>query len=145
MGFTNSKHAKMLGIMGMAAFVTVAVFGVSHTLGMEMKDDGTMGGCLFDGRAEICPMTLIEHLSVWQGMFTATPQKAGLFSLLVILATAFVVLIFSQHFRLLLLGLLTSRHKLYLRVNPQLLLFDPLKEAFSQGILNPKIYELATL
>jgi len=134
-------------IFGISAFFAVGVFGISHSSDMKMKDDGTMGGCLFDGRAEICSMTFAEHLSLWQGMFTAIPQKTNLWVLLFALISAIGVLVFSilkQH-QLLLLKYFSDRWRLYLKQNPRLSLFDHLREAFSRGILNPKIYESAIL
>src|SRR3989338_10557198 len=134
-------------IFGISAFLAVGVFGMSHSSDMKMNDNGTMSGCLFDGRAEICPMTIAEHLSRWQGMFTAIPQKAGLLMLLFALISAVGALVFSilKRNQLLLLKYFSDRWRLYLKQNPHLSLFDHLREAFSRGILNPKIYESAIL
>lgn len=135
-------------IFGISAFLAVGVFGMSHLSNdMEMNDNGTMSGCLFDGRAEICPMTITEHLSRWQGMFTAIPQKADLLILLFAIISAVGVLAFSilKQNQLLLLKYFSDRWRLYLKQNPHLSLFDHLREAFSRGILNPKIYNPASL
>jgi len=128
--------------LGISAFLSVGVFGMSHSSEMKIKDDGTMNGCLFDGRAEICLMTFAEHLSRWQGMFTVIPKKAGLLVLLLVLISAGGVLVFSifkQH-QLLLLKYFLDRWRLYLKQNQHIPLFDHLREAFSRGILNPEIY-----
>ncbi len=137
----SKKLPILLASLSLTALLFVAVFGTSHAMamGMEMRGDGTMSGCLFDGRAEICPMTIFEHLSRWQGMFTTILQKTYFLIQFVLLAFAF-----RQHL-LLLFAYLSDRWRLYLKQNPHIPLFDPLRETFSQGILNPKIYESATL
>jgi len=134
-------------ILGISAFLAIGVFGMSYSSDMKMKDDGQMSGCIFDGRAEICLMTFAEHLSRWQGMFTAIPQKADLLVLLFALISAIGVLVFSilKQNQLLLLKYFSDRWRLYLKQNPHIPFFDPLREAFSQGILNPKIYASAIL
>ena len=134
---------KSILILGISAFLAVGVFGMSHASDMKMKGDGTMSGCLFDGRAEICPMAFAEHLSRWQSMFTAIPTKADfLITLFALISAVGVLLLFSLRRRwlLLLFSRLSDRWRFYLKQNPHISLFDPLREAFSQGILNPKIY-----
>lgn len=148
MSFVSRKFGTFLAIMVLSIFIFITFFGANHTLGMEMREDGKMSGCLFDGKAEICPMTFSDHLSRWQGMFTAIPQKADLLVALFLLILVFsTFLLFNLRRRLLLLlfSRLSDRWRLYLKQNPHLSLFDHLREAFSQGILNPKIYDFATL
>jgi hypothetical protein len=135
-------------ILGISAFLVVGIFGMSLASDMKMKSDGTMGGCLFDGQAEICPMTIAEHLSRWQSMFAAIPTKADfLITLFALISAVGSLLLFSLRRRWLLLvfSRLSDRWRFYLKQNPNISLFNPLREAFSQGILNPKIYESATL
>lgn len=147
MGITTKKIANSLLIFGVFAFFSIGIFGMSQSMQMEMNDDGTMSGCLFDGRAEICLMTIAEHLSRWQGMFIAISQKTDLLTLLFsfISAIGALVVFALKKNGLLLLKHLSDRWRLYLKRNPYIPLFDPLREAFSQGILNPKIYESAIL
>lgn len=148
MNFVSRKFSTFLAIMVVSIFIFIILFGVNHTLGMEMRGDGTMSGCLFDGKAEICLMTFSDHLSRWQGMFTTIPQKADplitLF-LLILIFSAFLLSNLRRRLLLLLFNCLFDRWRLYLKQNPHLSLFNHLQEAFSQGILNPKIYNSATL
>lgn len=142
MGIATKKIADPLLIFGFFTFLSVGVFGIFQSAQMEMKDDGTMSGCLFDGRAEICLMTIAEHISRWQGMFTVIPQKTDLRVLLFALISAIGALAVSalrrnHHF---LSKHSSDRRRLYLKQNPHIPLFNPLREAFSRGILNPKIY-----
>lgn len=125
----------------MVAFVSVSIGAVYHIFGMEMKDDGTMSGCLFDGKAEICNMTFFDHLSRWQRMFTAIPHNADMAGLLTIaLVFTLTAFVLRQRWRFLFFGHSISYQKLYIKQNQHIVLFNYLNEAFSQGILNPKIY-----
>ena len=139
--FNHKKFSRFVLVFGLIAFLSVAFFGASLSMGMGMKDDGTMGGCLFTGMEEICTMKFDEHLAQWQSMFTTTaPQKALAFALLLLLAVVFVAVAIFKRNLLLLFSHHATRWRLYIRHNPELSLFNPLREAFSQGILNPKIY-----
>ncbi len=141
MEIATKKFARFLLVMGLIAFLSVAFFGASQSMGMEMRDDGTMGGCLFIGVEEICKMSLIEHLSQWQSIFaTIAPQQAITFALLLLLAVVFVIVATIKHNLLLPFNHYTTRWRLYIRQNPHLNLFNHLRAAFTRGILNPKIY-----
>lgn len=148
MSSASRKFDTFLAVVVLSIFIFITFFGANYTLGMEMREDGKMSGCLFDGKAEICPMTFSDHLSRWQGMFTAIPQKAYSLVALFLLILAFSAFLFFNLRRrslLLLFSRLSDRWRLYLKQNPHLPLFNHLKEAFSQGILNPKIYDSAIL
>ena len=141
MEIATKKFARFLLGLALIAFLSIAFFGASQTMGMDQQSDGTMGGCLFTGMEEICEMTFTEHLSQWQSMFTTTaPQKALAFALLFLLTVVFVAVAIFKRNLLLLFSYYTTRWRLYIRHNPELSLFNPLKEAFLRGILNPKIY-----
>lgn len=145
MDITSKKFAISFFAFGLFAFVTLSVFGLGHMSGMEANKDGNMEGCIFTGKTMLCKMGIVEHISLWQGMFTAMPQEGLLFMALLILLVAviFVTKNILAPPRLSNGEILTKR--LYLKEHPDLPLFNPLKEAFSQGILNPKIYDFATL
>ena len=87
----------------------------------------------------ICQMNPTEHIQEWQSMFTMLPVESAVFAILALFAF-FVVFtsklwsgislpdpatVYSQRFR--------ARAFAFQ-------IFDPLKEAFSSGILNPKLY-----
>ena len=110
--------------------------------GMTMGADGHMSGCPFMGTTAVCQMTPLEHISAWQNMFTATvTQNSDQFIILMSLfgltfiAIAALRLMFDSC-----VALLESRQKLYAKRLPAFSLTNPLQEAFSQGILNPKLY-----
>lgn len=141
MEIATKKFSRFLIALGLTAFIAVSFFGISLTMGMEKTADGSMGGCLFTGMEEICEMNFTQHLTQWQSMFTTTaPQKALAFALLLLLAVVFVTVGIFKRNLLLLFSYYATRWRLYIRDNPNLSLFNHLREAFSQGILNPKIY-----
>lgn len=141
MEIATKKLSRFLLVFGLIAFLSVAFFGMSQSMGMEKRADGTMGGCIFDGRAEMCAMSFTEHLSAWQNMFTTTaPQQVLILALLILLAVVFVAVAILKRNLFLLFSYYATRWRLYIRHNPELSLFNPLREAFARGILNPKIY-----
>ena len=85
-----------------------------------------------------CP-TISEHISSLQILATTLPDTRVILSaLLILLLTAFVAsglhVRKQRHNQLILAG------RLYYIQNPELSLFNHLKLALAQGILNPKIY-----
>ncbi len=138
----NKKIIRFFFRLAPIALIFVALFGLSHGMaGMEKRSDGTMSGCMFSGQAEMCTMTFSEHIAHWQAMFTTTaPQKTLAFALLLLLVVVFIAVAILKRNLLLLSNYYATRWRLYIRQNPNLSLFSPLKEAFSSGILHPKIY-----
>lgn len=132
-----SPKVKILLVFGLFAFVTLSIFGLGHMSGMIESENGDMAGCIFTGKTMLCKMNIIEHISSWQSLFTTTLQKS--FITILTLPMLLMVFIFIAK------NILPPPQKFYLIQHPDLLLFTPLKEAFSQGILNPKIYDLAGL
>lgn len=145
MNITFQKLAVFFLTLGFFAFVTLSIFGLGHMSGMTANENGDMAECIFTGKVMLCKMSIIEHISLWQSMLTVMPQEN---LMLLALLTLFMAVIFMTKNILVLLCLsrveaLTRR--LYLKEHPDFSLFNPLKEVFSQGILNPKIYEFAIL
>ena len=118
----------------------VLLFGLTQ-FNMDMTMGDGMVNCPFAGHSmSICKMNPMEHIQEWQSMFTTLPAKDTLSSLISILL-ALLALLGLRFFRKF------SLHDqpwpevyispFYLRKRQ---IFDPLKEAFSSGILNPKIF-----
>lgn len=144
MGSPSKKFAISLVAVGLLSFATLSLFGLGHFGGMETNKDGNMDGCVFTGKTMLCKMSVVEHISLWQSMFTAMPQESLMLVVLMALLITAVALITKNTF--------APPHlskndiaigRLYLKEHPDLSFFNPLKEAFSQGILNPKIYSSA--
>ncbi len=139
MEIATKKFTRFLLAFGLIVSISVVFFSAYHSLGMEKRSNGTMSGCVFTGKTKNCTMTIAGHTSKWQGMFTTTaPQKLLDFALLILLAVSFIAVAILKRNLLLQFSLYTTRWRLYIRQHPSL--FNLLQEAFSQGILNPKIY-----
>lgn len=136
---------RALTIVTIFSFISIAVFGLGYLNEMKFNEDGEMSGCIFTGKTVFCKMGIIEHISLWQGMFKAVPQEnLVLFVLLAFLATAvFAIKNIFVYPRL--FGNDISTKQILLIKRRNLSLSHSLKEAFSQGIINPKIYEFASL
>lgn len=119
--------------------VSVGLLLVTATLGMKMimtMDDGSteMAGCPFMETGSLCQMTVAEHLRVWESLFVAVTHPEFLFSLLLIFSVAAFV-------RVTLTGppeslVVVDRY----RRRPDIALFKPLLFAFSDGIIQSKLY-----
>lgn len=113
------------------------LFGISQ-ISMDMNTMDGKANCPFGGHSmTICQMNPMEHIQEWQSMFTMLPAQ----NILLLLFALFAVL------------LIRKLHSKFSIPEPPLVLpsnlsaysqsfqiFDPLKEAFSNGILNPKIF-----
>lgn len=141
MGFalSNKKFGKIVFVLTAISFLWLGTFGLFNHMN-EMKQGGSMSGCIFNGHAEVCIMNVSEHIAIWQGMITALPQKAG-FAGLFALAVLFAVIIASYKNSFFdFFELAGFRWRLYTKQHNKISFFDSLREIFSQGILNPKIY-----
>ena len=136
----RGKLSLNLIIFVLASFAFMNLIGMS--MGMEAKD-GQMSSCPFmASAASICQMSITEHISQWQQAFLGVPSKINFLALALILAAAVMITFAKSLFQPKKLTELAARllayHKEHL-----VRVFDPLLIAFSDGILNPRIYEPA--
>jgi hypothetical protein len=128
---------KVLLIFGLVAFLSLGIFSVSSSTMSTMNSNAN---CPFGGHSiVICKMNPMEHIEEWQSMFTMLPAQdllSLLFALFALLAIS--KLRFWSKFSTPEPPLLLSKNQ-YALTN-SFRIFDPLKEAFSSGILNPKIF-----
>ena len=133
-----SQIKRYLVILGIAVFLVVSVFGLPLS-GMSMGMDGEMIGCPFmdmDG-VSICHMSLFEHISTWQGVFASVVDQYGLGLLLLLLAAALSFVLIN------LFGFLKNIARLPLdqrHLRRKVIYSSFFQEAFSSGILNPKLF-----
>ena len=136
----NLRNLIPLATTLFAAFIIISLMSSVYFMGMN--PDGTMSHCVFMGG--VCTMTLSDHLISWQGIFTATLQKTfSLDFLLLIVSIAFILTAITFRSSR---GQISSRgltSQIYYKQKQYVSFFNYLKEAFSQGILNPKIYSVA--
>lgn len=138
----NSSKTYLFAVV--LSLVLFYSFSFGPVMGMEVDKHGQMSACPFTQASSICKMGVSEHLSLWQRMFTATlDNNAGLLvtiGLTVLFATSLALkfLEIDRHKELM-------AYKFYTYEHQKSSAFNKLIELFSQGILNPKIYALATL
>lgn len=135
------KYAQILFALFFCFFFLTSYFGVA-TMDMRMSHDGTMAsGCPFmPDMATLCQMQPLEHIAAWQSAFEATPNlHTALAVLLLLLSCVFTAVSLCPRpipqLRKVLLH--TSAHTYYRRQIP---IAHPLQEAFSNGILHPKLF-----
>lgn len=94
------------------------------------------------GEENCCGTNMSQHIQSWRDTFLATPQ--GVRDALALLALGLILILgysqvslWNRHPPI---DLDISRLRLYIKQNPNLILFNHLKLAFAHGILNPKIY-----
>ena len=141
MGYMNRLLGYETGLV--AAAVVLLLLGSSIGLphfGMNMGEGGQMSGCPFMGMTAMCPMSPVEHIAAWQSMFTSIPAQKDALSILLSLLFAIAGL-----------GIVRMWHTLS---PPKIISLVPLRksdqayipshtflqEAFSSGILNPKLF-----
>ena len=121
----------------LSAFLLSLVFMMSFggvlSAGM-MSMDGKMSDCPYMGMSGYCDMDASEHLAGWQTLFATTLEQlfsSDLFPLLtlVILTPFFFALLVRKR----------TQRPIFDRWR-MLELFDPLRLAFSRGIIHPKLY-----
>ncbi len=138
----SSTYQNFLAIIGLAVLIFVGVLGVGMG-NMGINKDGGMNGCIFTGKVMFCKMSIIQHISFWQRMFTAVPIKNIIPALLFFLAAFAIALLVSRKN---LLNTSLSKHLLLQqRQRYQLndISFNPVRYALAKGILHSKIYEPA--
>ena len=126
--------------MTLLLFMGVSILGV----GMSMMTDaqGHMSSCPFmNGLGSLCQMNIFDHLSHWQAFFTALAPTNFNASLFLFLTLAIAALAFwrqSKPKNQSLPATIFYRQELPI-------LFSPLRIAFAQGILHPKIYDVTAI
>lgn len=133
--FRYGKHTTCIAVVALT-FLLLGSFGVPH-LGM-MPLDGQMSGCPFMGEGAVCKMNPLEHLAAWQSAFTTTLPGQSLASFVLLLLLSLLLLQRArQSF---------ARDKaspiqgFRVRNRVRFSFYHPLKEAFSDGVLHPKLF-----
>ena len=140
MMLTSLGHSRHLVLLLFVMVLSMSTMGGVISSEM-MLYDGTMQNCPFMGVAALCQMNPLEHLVAWQSMFSAIATNAANVFLLLLLLTLILLmrivgrLPFKEH-----LDRLAVRERQYTRHSLAFAHANPLQEALSQGILNPKVY-----
>jgi hypothetical protein len=136
-----STIGKVVLVLGLMAFLSLGIFGMSHST-MSMEPDGsmTMTNCpLMTGQAVVCNMNPLEHIAAWQNMFTTTLQQNGSDVLTLLLVALALTLIWARSLWPRLKQDLQPRFSIIWH-RKEILPPSLLQELFSNGILNPKLF-----
>lgn len=133
----RNKISEIIFILMLASFLFTAAFGVAAS--MEMKD-GQMSACPFmANQASMCDMGIADHIGKWQQAFLGVPAKNNVLTLIQLLASALAAIPFIKYFLEIKRPELTVYLRSYFRETASKIP-NSLLLAFSDGILNPKIY-----
>jgi hypothetical protein len=126
-----------IAILTLALFVTAALSG-SHLI-MMTDGHGNMVPCPFmSGSGSLCNMDVIQHMNAWQSLFAAAMPATTLLLLVFLALTLLFVIPSSKksqkdHVREIAFSVFKKR-------GFDSLFSDPLRLAFSRGILHSKRY-----
>lgn len=137
------KNLVFLAQIILLVFIAINVFSFSHLGGMGKNSNGSMSGCIFDGRAEICNMSIFDHINNLQNMFTASHIEQNILMLILFLILAVAAIAYRWFKPAVNAKSESLSQKFYILQYPDVPLFNTFRQAFAQGILNPKIYNLA--
>ncbi|MFA5773536.1 MAG: hypothetical protein WC908_02585 [Candidatus Paceibacterota bacterium] len=142
----NNKIWKIVLILTAIFFLWVSTFGLLYHID-EMKSEIEKNACLFSSSSNGgCAMNFSEHIAFWQEMTLSLPQNIiDAISALLLMIALVAVAIFYKDYIFEFFKNITFQFRLYIKEHPQINLFNYLKEVFSSGILNTKIYKLATI
>lgn len=123
------------------SFFGLVVLGLG--MGMNVDEKGNMSDCPFMvDQGSLCPMGLFEHIAKWQQAVTVIPRPSANIFLLFALLAAF------SYFKITLQPKILPNKfgaRSRARKESELRASNPLLAAFSDGILNPKIYEFVNI
>lgn len=130
--------AKPLLIIAFLVFFFVGLLGLSHF--SMINPYWQMTNCPLMGMPVLCQMNPLQHIAAWQSVFTALPNHNNVLATLLLLLT-FAFGIFAGYFyrNTDLVGTLQSGPR-FIYQKKFLTFVSSLQEAFSSGILHPKIF-----
>lgn len=131
------KYQNIIAVPLVLITVTVILFGFFHFGSNAHLRQGATNCPFMPGHTSMCKITPSEHMQSWLTQFTVVPTKENMSALFAVLFLLFAIGA-GQRIRPLVvppaITLNISPHRQFVYI------FDPLKEAFSSGILNPKVY-----
>lgn len=131
---TQTHTIKSAFVLLLVSLLLWGSFGVSHMMGMTMDKDGNMTDCPFMLDASICTMTPVEMVIASQSFLSNVSLQQD-FTALLALATTLALMSFVSFFSPPKIALRYRVPKRTLQIRHSFL-----DEAFSNGILNPKLF-----
>lgn len=126
-------------------FLCISFINILPTHAMTMADMGLMSSHIDHGDHKsalnnCCDTSINDHMELWKNTFVGIPQS--LEQLLTLVVVLFATLTFSDFIspsrrRI---NFIFRRFLQYARAHPNISTYNPLRLAFSQGILHPKTF-----
>ncbi|MCR4306487.1 MAG: hypothetical protein NUV42_00805 [Candidatus Yonathbacteria bacterium] len=136
----SQSLTKFLLMCGIITFLLVGFFGVG-LMGIHMgSPEQEMPGCPVMGITTLCQMNPLEHITAWQSMFVSVSPKGVLGTLAFFLAFLFLTFSVKSFWSTRRPLLLSDQKTISIPRVVISIIRNPLAEAFSNGILNPKIF-----
>lgn len=135
---TKKSYRELLGVVTVLAVISVSVLSTIH-FGMDTSSAEAMSDCPFAKTQGLCAMNNpIDHASMWQGLLVVFSSSMVILAPFMAMTTFFFVLLRLP----ILFELLYARIRIRLRYLGYALSYPvrPFAEAFSNGILNPKLF-----
>lgn len=127
-------------IFAVISFLLMGTFGFSN-FGMTVKMDAdghmVMSDCFMPMMTTLCNMSPLEHIALWQNMFTVVSQQFSELALLVLFAL--FLLWRYAHARTFFIPK-ASPIRTFHRPRLRGIVFDPLKLAFARGTIHSKVF-----
>lgn len=133
--FLRILNPKILFTLFLASLLLVGSLGIAHH-GMSMDMEGNMTDCPFMPGVSICNMSPLEMIAASQSFLQNVSLQNDLFLILSLLLAVASMSVFARFFSPPVL--LAVRHLAPKQSPP--VSYSFLDEAFSNGILNPKLY-----
>lgn len=134
-GATTTK--KVMGLFSLLLLLVSFGFAYFHIQSMSATDM-PMPGCPFmSGQSVLCTMSPLEHIEVWQDIFTAIPTTEVLLLLSLILLALFTLHRLPSKWPQ---SILRTFYITKPRSTSRLSFSSYLAQAFSDGVLNPKLF-----
>lgn len=115
----------------------ILIFGFFQLESGMLNINKSETNCPFSAHSEaMCQMNPMEHFQEWQNAFTVLPTK-NIVSMFLFILTFILIGRFAFSNRFL---VQKSSFLFLINIINSFRIFNPLKDAFSNGILNPKIF-----
>lgn len=126
----------MKKIIVLATILFLALSTITFAVGMT---SGSMFSCplMTSGHSVVCPMTAANHIAGWKLLIAAIVEQSLMMGILIIVAAVFLHQWIKQHQSPPPSLALRQRYRAYSIIYQ---LHRYLRDAFSSGIIHPKIY-----
>ncbi len=139
MKFASLTTVRIVAALTAVIFVFVGVVGLL-CVGMNMEMGMSMGDCpLMGASTAMCPMKILDHITIWQRLFTAIPSTNTLL-LLLTLAVMVGFLILRPHRNDESPPSDFSWWRLYQKTHTAFRLYNFWLRIFASGIVQPKLF-----